>query len=39
MISVRPRGTTYLCLKGDPYTGYYTDLSQEAVCNSPHRAL
>jgi hypothetical protein len=39
MISVRPRSATYLCLEGDPYTGYHTDLSRAAIYNSPHRAL
>jgi len=29
MISVRAKSTTYLCLKGDSYTVYYTDLSRE----------
>jgi len=27
MISVRSRGTTYLCLKDDSYTGFYTVLN------------
>ena len=34
MFSVRVRSTTYLCLKGDPYTGYCTGLSRAAICNS-----
>ena len=29
MISVRSSRTTYLCLKDDSYTGFYTDLSRE----------
>jgi len=29
MISVRSYRTTYLCLKDDSYTGFYTNLSRE----------
>jgi hypothetical protein len=39
MISVRSHRTTYLCLKDDSYTGYYTVLNREVIYDSPRRAL
>jgi len=35
MTSVRTRRTTYLCLKGDPYSGLYTDFVREANSTPP----
>ena len=39
MISVRAESTTYLCLKGDSYTVFYTDLSPRRQSATPPTVL
>ena len=39
MVSVRSLRATYLCLKDDPYTDYYTVLSREEQSTTPSTVL